>query len=174
MKKLLLSALLLFFFLASWAQPQEGIEKSVQTGYSVGFGQIRSSSYNVAFTYGYRLNPLAYIGAGTGVGITDGNYDKYIIPIYAIFKVNFTKTRISPFFQFNVGYTFGLNSKISEGYNVLYSPSFGADYNITPVKSVYFQLGVDYQGHHLFDSIDYSGFLNKYMTAVNFRVGYKF
>ena len=174
MKKILLTTLLLFLFLASSAQPQEGIEKSVQTGYSVGYGDIRSSSYNVAFTYGYRLNPISYIGAGTGIGFTDGNYDKYIIPLYAIFKFNFTKTKISPFFQFNVGYTFGLNSKIGEGYGVLYTPSFGLDYNLTPVKSVYFQVGVDFQGHHVFDNIEYSGFLNKYMTAMNFRLGYKF
>lgn len=174
MKKLLLSALLVCSFLIVAAQPKEGFEKSVQTGYSYGFGEVKSSSFNVAFTYGYRLNPLAYIGAGTGIGITDGNYDRYIIPLYAIFKINFTKTKISPYFQFNVGYTFGLNTKLNEGYSMLYSPAFGADYNINSEKSVYFQIGVDYQGHRLFNGIDYTGFLNKYMTALNFRIGYKF
>lgn len=174
MKKLLLSALLVFTFFIVEAQTKGDFEKSVQTGYSYGFGEVKSSSYNVAFTYGYRINPLAYIGAGTGIGITDGKYDRYIIPLYAIFKLNFTKTKISPYFQFNVGYTFGLNTKLNEGYSMLYSPAFGADYNMSPEKSVYFQLGVDYQGHRLFNGIDYAGFLNKYMTALNFRVGYKF
>lgn len=174
MKKLLLSTLLICSFLIVAAQPKEGFEKSIQTGYSYGFGDIKSSSFNVAFTYGYRINQLSYIGAGTGIGITDGNYDRIIIPLYAIFKINFTKTQISPYFQFNFGYTFGLNTKLNEGYSVLYSPAFGLDYNINPEKSVYFQLGLDFQSHRLFNDIQYSGLLNKYMSALNFRVGYKF
>lgn len=102
------------------------------------------------YTNGYRFNKHLFIGGGSGFFIatklgndelkigTDYNYkvlDNYlqlVIPIFSTIKVNFTKTRVSPFFLLDLGYNIGntnnYNDVITSG--VFIFPNFGMDVNI--------------------------------------------
>ena len=174
MKKLAVILSILFLSINASAQNGKMFEKSVETGYAVGVGNIRSSVFNVAFNYDYRLSPLASVGAGAGVGITEGTYEKYLIPLYARFKLNFTDKKISPYFLMNVGYTFSPETKMGEGYGVTYAAYFGSDFNILKGNSLYFQTGFLYQKHDVFNDLEYNEYLNKFLRGWDIRIGFRF
>lgn len=120
-----------------------------------GIGYLENSSYQdalffeVNFVYGYRFNPYWFVGGGIGMEHSIGNYydsqfywsessyyphennDTYYnlgIPLFASVKTNLTATRVSPFFQVDLGYKVNTNSEMLDGFFVL--PKIGLDFNM--------------------------------------------
>jgi hypothetical protein len=174
MKKLVVLFSIMLISMTISAQKERVFEKSAEVGYALGVGDIRSSVFNAAFNYDFRLSKLATVGAGTGIGITDGEYEKYLIPLYARFKLNFTEKKISPYFLMNVGYTFSPGTKMGEGYGVSYAAYFGSDFNIFKGYGLYFQTGFLYQKHDVFNDLDYNEYLNKFLRGWDIRIGFRF
>lgn len=121
------------------------------------------------YTNGYRFNKHLFIGGGTGffiatqLGVDDlrigseynnkilDNYLQFIVPVFSTIKVNFTKTRVSPFFLLDLGYNIGninnYNDVITSG--VFIFPNFGMDVNIGDEMKYAFivQAGVNLQNN---------------------------
>lgn len=166
MKKILLIVGLLCICNVVYAQ-QKGFEKSIEANANVGLDDCVKYSFGLNIVGGYRLNSL-YIGAGVGYSYINGlyyssyeyigqgesyNYDSFDVRnnlnAFVRGKLNFTKTKISPFLQVDLGGTFALSSnEIKMANGLFYEPAFGCDFNIKDNQSIYILLGykgVQYQ-----------------------------
>ena len=100
---------------------QSGYKGHVEAGYSVGIGDYDFGRFEVNTTHGYQVNPYIFLGAGTGLHFMssyktgdmeiplDVRDSKVDIPVFANFRSNFTKGKISPFFDIKGG-TFVTNN----------------------------------------------------------------
>ena len=94
---------------------QSGYKGHVDAGYSVGIGDYDFGRFEVNTTHGYQVNPYIFLGAGTGLHFMssyktgdmeiplDVRDSKVDIPVFANFRSNFTKGKISPFFDIKGG-----------------------------------------------------------------------
>lgn len=173
---------------------QKGYEKSIETGYSLGIGDVSNNTFNFAMVNGYRFNPNFYIGAGVGFGYTNNlnginithlfsvsNTTEYrqglvLIPIYAQIKINLTNSNVSPFLLANVGYT--IDGRKDFGF--MFAPTFGIDFKINDKQSIYSQIGFNVQNHK-YSYIKDLGTLDweistkeENLSSLDVRVGLKF
>lgn len=139
---------------------QKGYEKSIEVGTNIGVGEYSNTSFGANMINGYRFNEYFYLGLGVGFGYsnalngvdidkygytTEYRTDAYLIPIYASIKANFTKSNISPFFRFNIGYTFDANQYIKDAPGLMIEPSIGVDFKINDKNTIYTALGFNLQ-----------------------------
>lgn len=139
---------------------QKGYEKSIEVGTNIGVGEYSNTSFGASMINGYRFNEYFYLGLGVGFGYsnalngvdidkygytTEYRTDAYLIPIYASIKANFTKSNISPFFRFNIGYTFDANQYIKDAPGLMIEPSIGVDFKINDKNTIYTALGFNLQ-----------------------------
>ena len=123
MKKIaiLLAATIAFAINSNAQSMQSGYKGHVEAGYSVGIGDYDFGRFEVNTTHGYQVNPYIFLGAGTGLHFMssyktgdmeiplDVRDSKADIPVFANFRSNFTKGKISPFFDIKGG-TFVTNN----------------------------------------------------------------
>lgn len=123
MKKIaiLLAATIAFAINSDAQSMQSGYKGHVEAGYSVGIGDYDFGRFEVNTTHGYQVNPYIFLGAGTGLHFMssyktgdmeiplDVRDSKVDIPVFANFRSNFTKGKISPFFDIKGG-TFVTNN----------------------------------------------------------------
>lgn len=69
--------------------------------------KVNTMGYALTTSQGYQINPYIYLGAGLGVHLYSmDNFETSVaLPIFANFRVNFTKTKVSPFFDAKIGYS---------------------------------------------------------------------
>lgn len=123
MKKIaiLLTATMAFSINSNAQSMQSGYKGHVEAGYSVGIGDYDFGRFEVNTTHGYQVNPYIFLGAGTGLHFMssyktgdmeiplDVRDSKVDIPVFANFRSNFTKGKLSPFFDIKGG-TFVTNN----------------------------------------------------------------
>ena len=111
--------LIIMFLLPAIANAQhlkKGYHGSVDVGYNACITQIAPSSLGITTSHGYQFNPYIFLGAGVGFeyashcewgDISGKPYNKreakVDIPVFFNFRVNFTKTRLSPFVDARAG-----------------------------------------------------------------------
>jgi hypothetical protein len=170
---------------------QSSYEKSIETGYSIGIGNIKNNTFNIAMLNGYRFNSSFYLGVGVGFGYTNNlngiqiesySYTKewrdglLLIPIYVQAKINFNNEKISPFLLANVGYT--IDGRQDFGF--MFTPTFGIDFKIDNKQSIYTMVGFYVQNHKYSYDRNVSTYDWEYstreenLTAVDVRIGFKF
>ena len=124
MKKLFLLVMLICLAcMVSNAQNASGncYRGFIDIGYDVGNGDYDFGRFEVNTTHGYQVNPYIFLGAGTGLHFMssyktgdmeiplDVRDSKVDIPVFANFRSNFTKGKLSPFFDIKGG-TFVTNN----------------------------------------------------------------
>lgn len=199
MKKILLTFTILFLFINStFTQSVSSYEKSINTGYSVGIGDLKNNISMVSMVNGYRFNNAFFVGIGVGIGHSNTivkidnmrlfsvpisiitRDDAILIPVYANIKANLTKdTKITPFLSLNTGYTFDILSSKSPGFMI--QPNFGIDFSISEKHSIYFWVGLNLQKFH-YNNWDDDNFYSLYLpttksemfSSIDFRIGFKF
>ena len=109
MKKIaiLLAATMAFAINSNAQSMQSGYKGHVDTGYSIGIGDYDFGRFEVNTTHGYQVNPYIFLGAGTGLHFMssyktgdmeiplDVRDSKVDIPVFANFRSNFTKGKLS-------------------------------------------------------------------------------
>ena len=176
--------------LAIGVHAQEHYEKWIDVGLFGLDTHYNEVAYSISFTNGYRFNPFIFLGGGIGTYIysdysvllgneygadqietTDGHVSSnthYGVPIYATIKANFLKTKVSPFFQANLGYVIGAKGLIvTSGYII--SPQIGIDINFMQY-AIILKLSLDIQGpgNLLWRGEQYA----RYRPTIN--IGFKF
>lgn len=143
------------------ANAQAGYEKSIELGGAIGIDKFTKSSFDIDMINGYRFNDYFSIGAGIGFRYTDALYyesntlnyffesrdGKYLVPLYARVKANLTKTKVSPFFLANIGYTFDVGQNPNKNtYGLMIEPAFGIDFKLNEKNlGLYFLVGFNLQ-----------------------------
>lgn len=127
MKKSLLFVLLALASFSLSAQTLKGnsykgfLDFSLSPGNDGVYFKVNTMGYGLMSSHGYQINPYVYVGAGLGVNIyTMDNFETGVaLPIFANFRVNFTKTKVSPFLDAKIGYS------VVDLKGLYLSPSFG-------------------------------------------------
>ena len=195
MKVLLLCAALMMAG-AMFAQ-DKGYEKSIELSGSFGVNKYAKYALSASMINGYRINPHFFIGAGVGFKYFDvlyyssyissdytdtfkhTSYDgKYLIPLWARFKANFTDTKISPYAILDAGWTFDVGqnpNKNTEGFFI--EPQLGLDVKMQEKIGLYFAVGVNLQNYHyqyISNHSDLDGDKNMMLGTISIHAGIKF
>lgn len=164
MKKFLFVIIIGLFSISSRAQ---GIQSEFRMGYDAGVDQDKNLSLGIDYILGYRLTPKFRLGAGVGIDYVkllfeeahvtkigknlfyDDEYRESAvsIPIFANAKVNFTETKVSPFFELNAGYNkyIACSSYAEDNKLGFFAyPAFGIDINVG-TGAIVIQTGYKYQ-----------------------------
>lgn len=113
MKKSLFFLLLAMASVSLCAQSLKGNSYKGYADFSLSPGndgvyyKVNTMGYALTTSQGYQINPYIYLGAGLGVHLYSmDNFETSVaLPIFANFRVNFTKTKVSPFFDAKIGYS---------------------------------------------------------------------
>ena len=127
MKKSLFCLLLAMASVSLCAQSLKGnsykgyVDFSLSPGNDGVYYKVNTMGYALTTSQGYQINPYIYLGAGLGVHLYSmDNFETSVaLPIFANFRANFTKTKVSPFFDAKIGYS------VVDLKGVYLSPSLG-------------------------------------------------
>lgn len=166
----------------------KGFEPQVRITGDVGVDSYKNNSFGADFVAGYRFSDLFRLGAGLGISYVDLFYESahYIgqhwykeykesavsIPVFVDGKLNFTKTKISPYFNLNLGYAIYVPCSDYAKENTLgffIQPSVGVDFNLGK-GAIFVQAGYKYQMRKCDHWVDTNG----NYSQVSFAVGYQF
>lgn len=179
---------------ASFAQTK-GYEKSIELHGGIPIDKYSNFSFGITMVNGYRLNDFLYVGAGAGYEYFDALYStsreyigqgsskkdedyygKSLIRLFGRVKVNFTKTKVSPFFAGDIGYSIDLNANgWGSTSGLTFEPQFGLDFKLPENIGLYFAVGRRGQqnSHTAFDlTLGHSGSEKRSHLAE--QVGFKF
>ncbi|MDD6209220.1 MAG: hypothetical protein PUB21_01275 [Bacteroidales bacterium] len=135
-----------------------------------GYAVLDNVMFLIQTTHGYQFNPYFFIGAG--VGISNIFVEKILfVPVFADFRVNFTKKPISPFFDFKVGYS------VSKEKRIYVSPCLGISFAFNESSAL--NLGVGYNmltsnNKEYYSSYNYYLYESKGTHSVHFNIGFEF
>lgn len=153
---------------------------SIEAGYAIGMTKDYGVDRLVINTsHGYQLDHHSYFGVGIGLHHyfhSKGYYlDSHsnVFPIFADFKGTFLQSRVSPFINIRIGYSFS-EGKHNEGF--YFSPSAGINLSFSDIA---LNLYVGYEMQK-FDTRYYDAYYDKYRKnkenfgAISFRFGIEF
>lgn len=126
------------------------------------YGKLNMIGGGVTTTHGFQANSNIFFGAGLGYYYTSASHGDFyeVVPIYMDFRVQMSRTRVSPFFDMKLG------SAVSDNLGAYASPSFGLRVGLRDRLGLNFTLGYTLMGTY----ID-----NRYYTHhLNFSVGIDF
>ena len=110
------------------------------------------SHFELSTTHGYQLNPYLFFGAGVGMQIKDANGWDFafdvLFPVFADFRANFNKKRISPFGLLRIGYAINTHEELKGG--IYLNPSLGYRFGLNKKLAINVSLG------YLFQQMEYS------------------
>lgn len=119
-----------------------GYKGFVDLGYGIGVGDYSAGRVEFQTTHGYQFNPYFFAGVGAGYSYyTDGSVSS--IPIFADFKAGFPINRITPFFDFKIGYS------VLDVDGFYLSPSVGARFATGARTGVSLALGYEMQKYEM-------------------------
>lgn len=151
-------------------------------GYRTQIEQAFDSGDFVAFGYdaifGYQFNSHLQLGGGIGLRALDEvTGDDFGVPLYADFKVNFLKTKVTPFFDLKAG------SLITADPTFYFSTSVGVKIHFSKARALSISTGVawaeceeyDYYGYYIGDEYYYNEYYSDYTgCAFSFNINYQF
>lgn len=147
------------------------IEQTLEIGEFVTFG------YDAIF--GYQFNSHLQLGGGIGLRAFSDEVrgDGFGVPLYADFKVNFLKTKVTPFFALKAG------SLITADPTFYFSTSVGVKIHFSKARALSISTGVawagcdyyDYYGYYIGDEYYYNEYYYDYTgCAFSFNINYQF
>ena len=194
MKRIITLLSLVILSLTSFAQPK--YEKSFELGFQKGLSNDFNYYFGIDMINGLRFNDIISCGIGVGYGRGDylawktkgykdkeyklGNEGSSFIPVYARFKVNLTKKRISPFLVGNLGYVFDIgDTSLTNASGIYGEADFGVDVPISEGSKLYFMAGVCPRLSQTFfrdyGNLNADGLVqNKETTMISFKIGFMF
>lgn len=144
----------------SFAQTK-GYEKSIELHGGIPIDNNSKFGIGLTMMNGYRFNDHFYLGAGAGYEyfsalysssreyIGHGNslkdkdyYGKSMIRLFGRVKANLTKTKVSPYFAGDIGYSIDLNAnEWGSTSGLMFEPQFGIDFKLPENIGLYFAVG---------------------------------
>lgn len=144
---------------------------------TIDFGDFGAFGYDAIF--GYQFNSHLQLGGGIGLRALSDEVrgDGFGVPLYADFKVNFLKTKVTPFFDLKAG------SLITADPTFYFSSSVGVKIHFSKARALSISTGVawagceyyDYYGYYIGDEYYYNEYYSDYTgCAFSFKINYQF
>ncbi len=116
----------------------KGYKGFVDGGYHVDVSDYSADKIEFFTSHGYQFNNYIFLGAGVGVSYFN-DWESTAIPVFANFRVNFTKHKVTPFADLKIGYSSG---DIEGGYG---STALGVRFGLKNKKALNLRLEYSYQ-----------------------------
>ena len=141
---------------------------------TIDFGNFGAFGYDAIF--GYQFNSHLQLGGGIGLRALSDEVtgDGFGVPLYADFKVNFLKTKVTPFFDLKAG------SLITADPTFYFSPSVGVKIHFSKARALSISTGVawagcEYYDYYIGDEYYYNEYYSDYTgCAFSFKINYQF
>lgn len=136
---------------------------------TIDFGDFGAFGYDAIF--GYQFNSHLQLGGGIGLRALGEviRGDDFGVPLYADFKVNFLKTKVTPFFDLKAG------SLITSDPTFYFSPSVGVKIHFSKARALSISTGVAWAGCEEYDYYyDYDYYYYYTGSAFSFKINYQF
>jgi hypothetical protein len=130
----------------------------LQLGYAFGEDDYDLDYLKLNIINCYRIDPYLAIGGGYGVRYYLDQQVTFI-PLFADFRVNFVNTKVSPFFAFDLGYTFYATNGFG-GVGMFFSPSAGLNIKTAGNSTLSIGVGYEIQKYDGWDVSDHATSLN--------------
>ncbi|MBQ8501979.1 MAG: hypothetical protein IJ494_06760 [Bacteroides sp.] len=144
---------------------QRGYRGFLDLGYTLGTGDWGEDRIELSTSHGYQFNPYFYAGLGVGAHYY---FDSEVVevPIFADFRADFLNNRITPFFDFKIGYT------VYDATGFYMAPSVGCRFATGNSGAVNVSLGytmqkVEFEGYYYGSSSENCG-------GFSIKVGFEF
>ena len=136
---------------------------------TIDFGDFGAFGYDAIF--GYQFNSHLQLGGGIGLRALGEviRGDDFGVPLYADFKVNFLKTKVTPFFDLKAG------SLITSDPTFYFSPSVGVKIHFSKARALSISTGVAWAGCEEYGYYyDYDYYYYYTGSAFSFKINYQF
>ena len=122
----------------------QGYQGIAEIGYGFKTGDFGTDFIKVNIIHGLKVNPNFALGIGTGIRYYyDGQ--RTIVPFFADFRIKVLSYGVTPYLALGIGYSFNpLND--FEGEGILFNPSAGVSFRVTPRSAMIIGIGFDQQG----------------------------
>lgn len=148
---------------------QSGFTNITEINFGPLTGQFSSGyAFGIQTINGYLFNPNFSLGFGIGI---DGNEWDTFIPLFADFRVNFLKTKVTPFLSTDIGYSMHtMNDKSGQIYTsgLLVNPNFGIKVFVSTKTALNFSIGYRIQ------EVDHLSYTQYKIYYLNFKLGATF
>lgn len=191
MKKIILLFTVLLASHSMSAQNQTGscYRGYVDAGYTIGVGDYEFGRFEINTSHGYQINPFIFVGGGLGLHFMpeyktsgmdiplDQRDSKVDIPVFANFRANFSKGKITPFVDGKAG------TYVTNNGGLYLNVSAGCRFSVNEKQGVNVSVGytteeLEFQTFNRFTSsysMDYSRSGRKLTTeGITIKVGYEF
>ncbi len=135
--------------------PKKGFHLLLEQGMDIGeTADLFRARFNAIARYQY--NPVFSMGTGLGTRYFPVE-QAMLIPLFADFRVHFTNSSISPYWGFQLGYSF--STYLDRGYGgfdpigLLAGSSLGTSFRITPKVVLHLGMGYELQNEGIFDFV---------------------
>ena len=165
----------------------KGFEAAISFGYNFNLGWDELQPWDeltvgmAIANAGYRFNKRLYAGAGVGYISIEGR--ESLIPLFVSGRLNLTKKKITPYVDFNIGYSistkpdyesYGVTEKFGGG--LFMNPSLGVNFNFTKNYGMDWSVGYLHQNKTFTSEVwedgrDYGGeyVLQSIIVSIGFR-----
>lgn len=147
---------------------KRGYRAFVETGGAVGIGEYGDGVFSVSTSHGFQFNPYFYVGGGLALEY-HGMWEEVFVPVFANARVNFLKTRVTPFFDMKMG----VSLSSSPGFYMC--PSVGVGISFTPRLALNIGMGFNLQMAEFYEYSYYSyDTETEAIGGIIFKVGLSF
>jgi len=152
-----------------------GYRGSINLGYFFGVGDYAKDRFIFNFINGGQISPFFSLGFGTGVHYYIDD-EQVLIPFFMDFKFNFIDKPISPYFSFDIGYSFNATDDFN-GEGVFANFSCGAGFKISSRNEIF--IGLCYQIQNIREYYNENNWWDPSSSQINlgalaFRFGFSF
>lgn len=138
---------------------------------------IFRNGFGIEYSMGYRYNNYFSVGLGTAIETYNYGLGELFIPVYFDFYSFYRKSRISPYFKFQIGYGFVNTNKDnvidSEG-GIMFNPAFGIKYPGNGSLNYMFDIGYKYQKAYFVYTLNSWNPQIAYRDVVFRRIAFRF
>jgi hypothetical protein len=126
-----------------------GYKGIIEIGYGIPSGDKGASGVKVNFVNGIQFNSFTSLGIGVGLFM---NYEGTFMPVFADFRLYPLNKKATPYFAFNMGYSFGSLDGYSEG-GYMWSILCGLNLNLSRYFSMHLGISYDSQKYVWSESV---------------------
>ena len=129
-------------------------------GYTVGVGSYGEGRIALSTTHGAQIIPHLFVGAGMGFNYFHES-GAWNMPLYADFRTNFLKGKITPFLDFRLGYSVG------DASGFYMAPTIGCDFGFGKKSGFSVALGYEFQKAEYYYYYYYDYYYSSYYSKEN-------
>jgi hypothetical protein len=151
---------------------QPGYKPIVEWGFQIGVKDYGMNRLMLNIINGWQVSPHFSLGIGKGLRYFF-DIEKFVVPVFADFRANFSDTNVSPYFSVGVGYSFDATFFAFENLDFFLNTSAGISLMVSDRTTMHIGLGYELQRLYFFDQRGFFDFVAN-SGAMSLSIGISF